>query len=80
MYYLLVVFSSRQDALAFLDQARSRRLRADIVNTPRSLSLSCGISVRVSPQGEGFILRFAPKYSSYSGTYLFSNKNYTRIN
>ncbi len=79
MNYLLVIFSTRHEAIAFLEQARARRLRADIINTPRSLSLSCGISVRLSPQSEGFILRYAPKYSSYSGTYSFYNGRYDRI-
>lgn len=80
MYYLLIVFSTRQDALSFLDQARSRRIHADIINTPRSLSLSCGISVRLSPQGESFALRLAPTYQSYSGTYAYYNGKYKRIN
>ena len=46
MTYLLYVFGTRRDAMALYDLCLRRRLPVSIVNTPREVSASCGISLR----------------------------------
>lgn len=44
---IIVVFRSRTDALSFNSRLASYGVSGKVVNTPRALSLSCGLSVRV---------------------------------
>lgn len=47
MKYTVVVFSSRSDTMRFYKTIRNYGLYCSIINTPRSLSSSCGISVKI---------------------------------
>lgn len=48
MKYLLVMFSVRSDTLKFYNLIKKFNGFCSIINTPHSLSRSCGISVRIS--------------------------------
>lgn len=47
MKYTLVVFSSRQDTMTYYKIIKNFGLFCSIVNTPRKLSSSCGISCKI---------------------------------
>lgn len=46
MQFVLAVFRSRTEALTFANLLSSYGVGISIVNTPRRISVSCGISVR----------------------------------
>ncbi len=43
---ILAVFRSRTETLTFASLLRSYRVPCSVVNTPRSINVSCGISVK----------------------------------
>lgn len=70
MQYVLFVFSARVGAMALLDYCQSHRVAAEVVNTPRELSASCGISLKIRRADLGFVERQAHRIPTYVGTYL----------
>lgn len=48
MQYTLAVFRARNETLSFATLLRSYKIKAQIVNTPRKINVSCGISVKFS--------------------------------
>lgn len=46
--YGVIVFRSRQHALRFQEQLKSRGISAGLISTPERLSTGCGVSVRVN--------------------------------
>ena len=48
MKYLVVMFSSRTDTMKFYSIIKQYNGFCSIINTPHSLSRSCGISVKIS--------------------------------
>lgn len=47
MNYIIVVFKARTETLSFASILREYNVPFQIINTPRSLNLSCGISVKM---------------------------------
>ena len=73
MQYILFVFSSRDGAMAAYDYCLMHRISADVVNTPREVSASCGVSVKVGYAQYGYVIRFVTGLSTYAGAYLVTN-------
>ena len=48
MQYTLAVFRARNETITFSTLLRSYGIKAQIVNTPRKINVSCGISVKFS--------------------------------
>lgn len=48
MKYLIVMFASRTDTMHFYSIIKNHNGFCSIVNTPHSLSRSCGISIKIS--------------------------------
>ncbi len=46
MKYLIIAFKSRNDLQSFARTIRLYGINVSIVNTPRSVSVSCGLSAR----------------------------------
>lgn len=46
MQYTIAVFRARSETLAFAALLRSYKVPVQIINTPRKINVSCGISVR----------------------------------
>lgn len=51
---MLAVFRSRTETLNFASILRSYGINCVIVNTPRKINVSCGISVKFSPNSINF--------------------------
>ena len=49
MNYMIIVFRARSHTINFANLLRSYKVDCEIVNTPRKVNVSCGISVRFSP-------------------------------
>ncbi len=47
MNWTIVVFTSRTDTMNFFRAIKNYGLYCSVVNTPRSLSSSCGVSVKI---------------------------------
>ncbi len=77
MRYIIVMFTSRTDTMRFYNIIKNQGF-CSIINTPHSLSRSCGISVKISPN----IISIAQKiiynnnFSSFKGIFeLNTNQN-----
>lgn len=44
----LIVFRSRYEAMSFYNYLSSKGYNVKAVNTPRQISLSCGLSIRIT--------------------------------
>ena len=47
MNYIIVVFKARTETLSFARILKGYNVPFQIINTPRNLNLSCGISVKM---------------------------------
>ena len=68
---LLAVFRSRTETLNFASLLRSYRVYCSVVNTPRKINVSCGISVKFNPndrQKVEYILS-RRKFNTFAGIY-----------
>lgn len=74
MKYILAIFTTRRDAIAYLDRLRSARIAAKIVNTPREVSISCGISVKFEPEALKMVKSTAYNYYSFVAFYLVEER------
>lgn len=81
MNYLLIVFSSRRDATAFYEALLTIGYNAFIINTPRALQMSCGISVKTSPNALPAVRRLLSRgnFDSLTGIYYYSAGRYSRV-
>ena len=80
MGYILVVFTQRKDAYQLYQLLLSQGYPAKIVNTPRELSASCGISVRAGKEAYRAIERGAGELRSLVAVYWYTvNSGYRRI-
>lgn len=48
MNYLVIVFRSRNDALALRSYLSGRGVSSTAINAPRSISQSCGIALKIT--------------------------------
>lgn len=71
----LIVFYQRSDTLAFSSFAERQKLPHVVVSTPREISASCGISIKIDsrflPQAKN-ILRYA-NFASFAGVFEISH-------
>lgn len=74
MQYVISVFSSRRDAIAMYDYLLRRRLPTAIINTPRELSVSCGISVQSPVAHRQMVMAAARAFDTYLGSYLITRQ------
>lgn len=70
MQYVLFVFSARDGAMALLDYCLTHRIAATVVNTPREVAASCGISLKTSTRDAARLQGVATKLPTYVGAYL----------
>lgn len=73
---IIVVFRSRADALAFSSRLNSHGVSGKVVNTPRALSRSCGLSVRVGGFAKSVALALSPRDAAI---YEIRQDGYTKI-
>lgn len=69
MRYILAVFSTRRDAVAFFDKIKTFKIYADIVSTPREITSSCGVCVKIRPEALMRIKNIAFNYNSFVAFY-----------
>lgn len=52
-HYYVFAYSSRTETMQFYRLLSQNRIPCQIINTPRAITLGCGLSVRVAPQYYG---------------------------
>ncbi|MCK9575088.1 MAG: DUF3343 domain-containing protein [Clostridia bacterium] len=82
MVYLLAVFRARTETLAYSQILKSYGVQCNIINTPRQVSVSCGISVKMPLNYFDIALavRQRRSFSSFAGFFKISenpNNNIT---
>lgn len=71
MEFMVAVFRARTQTLTFANLLKSYRIRCSVINTPRIINVSCGISVKFFPEDlntvESILAR--RRFDSYGGIY-----------
>lgn len=72
MKYTVVVFNSRNDTMRFYKIIQNYGLFCSVINTPRPLSRSCGVSVKIDNRlvSQSINIIRANRFTSYHGIYL----------
>lgn len=81
MTYYLVVFSSRSETMKFSNLLSSYGFTVAFVNTPRQISVACGISAKID-KGSLFAAREIlnrRQFYTFSGIYYSYNNEYIKI-
>lgn len=74
--YMIVVFRSRQHALAFKDILTMHGVKCSVISTPKELSLGCGLSVKFEVWNKEKVDRIMSENNTNSnGMYSITIKN-----
>ena len=77
---IIAVFNNRNHSMQFASLLKKMGVACKTINTPRELSVSCGISVifsSVSLRQAEYIIK-SYKFSTFVGFYETSNRNFTK--
>ena len=71
MEFMVAVFRARTQTLAFANLLRSYKVECSIINTPRVINVSCGISVKFSPSDLSVVesILNRRRFDSFGGIY-----------
>ena len=81
MTYFIVVFRSRSETMKFANILSSYGFKSAFVSTPRKISVSCGISVKIDSkafQTTKEILKRRQFYT-YGGIYYLKGEEYIKV-
>lgn len=53
MKYILAIFLSRTQTMAFYNRLKARKIPCSIINNPRATNVTCGICVKFYPTALG---------------------------
>lgn len=72
MEYIAAAFRSRAETVKFYEYLRSYGANAEIINTPKSAGVGCGLSVRISTDIFPAVKRAARNFParSFAGFFL----------
>lgn len=81
MHYILAVFKSRNETLYFFNMFKSKRLPAQIINTPKEAGQACGISVRFNESNLSIAQSFlqTKPFRSFYGFFKVTKKGYNNF-
>ena len=81
MTYFIVVFISRSETMKFANILNSYGFKSAFINTPRKISVSCGISVKIENkafQTAKEILKRRQFYT-FGGFYYLRGEEYIKV-
>lgn len=72
MKYIIIAFKSRNNLLSFAKLLRINGMIVNIINTPRSTSISCGLSIKTDYRNLNNVTRILnqSKVDGFLGVYL----------
>lgn len=70
--FVLAVFNNRTQALQFANQLKSKGVNIKVINTPREITTSCGLSVMFAfnDMNKARVVINSNKFLSFRGFYL----------
>ena len=71
MNYMIIVFRARSHTINFANLLKSYKVACDIINTPRKVNVSCGISIRFSPHDLAVVEQIISRrnFDTFGGIY-----------
>lgn len=82
MKYLIVAFKNRNSLYPFVNALKKQNVYASIINTPKSISSSCGLSAKVDYRFYSNLMQFLVNInkSNLIGVFVVTNvNNYNQI-
>lgn len=81
MSYYLIVFRAKSESMRFQSLLSSYGAISDIVTTPRRISVSCGISVKIKNIDLNLAKTILSRrqFYTFAGIYLINNDEYIKI-
>jgi len=72
MKYILVAFKAKNSLYRFVEFLKSKNIQAYIINTPSSLSTSCGLSAKVNLSAYSYLINILRKnyFNNLLGCYI----------
>ena len=72
MKYIIIAFKSRNNLLSFAKLLRINGMIVNIINTPRSTSISCGLSIKTDYRNLNNVTRILnqSKVDGFLGVYM----------
>lgn len=77
MNYLIISFKNRNSLMAFNKILNNRGISTSVINTPRSIAVSCGLSLKTDTSNINniiMLLNYAD-LSGFIGLFLYSRTN-----
>ena len=80
MYYIFA-FRSRHESMNFFDCITSHSVLGKIISTPRSISVGCGLSIKVAVRDIDRTLEILgeSEYSTFLGLFYFNGEHLERV-
>lgn len=77
MKYLVITFKNRNNLMSFNQLIHSRGINTSIINTPRSVAVSCGLSIKTELNNYNTILNMLKSYmpEGFTGLFAFQRVN-----
>lgn len=77
----LVVFRARSETMKFANLLSSYGYRAIIVNTPRKISVACGVSIKIDfiALDTAKLILSRRQFYTFAGIYNYENDNYSIV-
>lgn len=71
MDYMIIVFRARSHTINFANLLRSYKVPCQVINTPRRVNVSCGISVKFSSQDLSIVEQIISRrnFDTFGGIY-----------
>lgn len=81
MNYILVAFKSRSNLLALYNKLKKYGVYSSLVNTPSSVSQSCGLSLKTNRQNLNLIVNLLQQGSmvGFLGIFFISRNGFREI-
>ncbi len=80
MIYLIFAFRSRSQSMRFYNELKNRRVDCSLINTPREVSLGCGLSVRTDESAYGLAVALlnSLRLNTFLGAFRLSGTGQSR--
>ena len=78
MKYLIVSYSARTSVFAFSKYLQTRGVACEIINTPKSIASSCGLSIKLDFKFFNFVIENIKKInlSGFVGVFLYNSSSF----
>ena len=77
MKYIIISFKNRNDVMSFKNILANNNISTSIINTPRSIAISCGLSIKTDVKNMNYAISLlhATNVSGFIGIFLYQRIN-----